>query len=42
VNPLAGLPPVDSDLPIICRLSGIAYEQLIEQIMESARERLSA
>jgi len=42
VNPLAGLHPVDSDLPIICRLSGIAYEQLIEQIMESARERLSA
>jgi len=42
VNPLAGLHPIDSDLPIICRLSGIPYGQLIEQIMESARERLSA
>ncbi len=41
VNPLAGLHPIDSDLPIICRLSGIAYGQLIDQIMRSARERMN-
>jgi len=40
VNPLAGLNPIDSDLPILCRLSGIPYQTLIRQIMESARERI--
>jgi D-alanine-D-alanine ligase len=40
VNPLAGLHPIDSDLPIICRLSGIEYDDLIGQIMQSASERL--
>ncbi len=40
VNPLAGLNPVRSDLPIACNLSGIAYHDLIDQIMESAKERL--
>lgn len=40
VNPLAGLHPVDSDLPILCRLSGISYETLIGEIMSSALERL--
>lgn len=39
VNPLAGLHPVDSDLPILCRLSGISYEALIREIMTSALER---
>jgi len=39
VNPLAGLHPVDSDLPILCRLSGISYETLIKEIMTSALER---
>jgi len=38
-NPLAGLHPVDSDLPILCRLSGISYELLIKRIMDSALER---
>jgi len=40
VNPLAGLNPIDSDLPILCRLSGISYQTLIKQIMESAKERI--
>jgi D-alanine-D-alanine ligase len=40
VNPLAGLNPVHSDLPIICSLSGIPYQQLIDEIMESALNRL--
>jgi len=40
VNPLAGLNPLDSDLPILCRLSGISYQTLIKQIVESARERI--
>lgn len=40
VNPLAGLHPEHSDLPIICNLQGIAYRDLIGWIMESALERL--
>jgi D-alanine-D-alanine ligase len=40
VNPLAGLNPVDSDLPIICRLAGKSYRGLIGGIMESALERV--
>ena len=36
VNPLAGLNPVDSDLPILCRKSGISYHELITRIMDSA------
>ncbi|MDR3211293.1 MAG: D-alanine--D-alanine ligase [Planctomycetota bacterium] len=40
INPLAGLDPVHSDLPIICRLQGIAYQELIGWIVESASERL--
>jgi D-alanine-D-alanine ligase len=40
VNPLAGLNPVNSDLPIMCYKAGLRYEQLIGQIMESAMERL--
>ncbi|MFH1147410.1 MAG: ATP-grasp domain-containing protein [Pseudomonadota bacterium] len=39
VNPLAGLHPEHSDLPIICNLAGISYRQLIETIMDSALER---
>ncbi len=41
VNPLAGLNPVDSDLPILCRLAGVEYTQLIKMIMDSAVERVS-
>ena len=39
VNPLAGLNPEISDLPILCRLAGIIYTELISRIMESAMER---
>jgi len=39
VNPLAGLNPADSDLPILCRLSGISYTELIREILDSALER---
>ncbi|MCK9463308.1 MAG: D-alanine--D-alanine ligase [Proteobacteria bacterium] len=40
VNPLAGLNPVDSDLPIMCRLSGRPYEELIGEIVRSALSRI--
>jgi len=39
VNPLAGIHPEHSDLPIICNLSGIPYRSLIERIVLSAMER---
>lgn len=42
VNALAGLNPVDSDLPILCRMSGTSYHELIRRIMESAIERVVA
>lgn len=39
VNPLAGLHPVHSDLPILSRMTGIDYQTLIEMIMKSAITR---
>jgi len=39
VNPLAGLAPGHSDLPIMAALSGIGYAQLIGAILDSAMER---
>ncbi len=39
VNSLAGLNPVRSDLPILCRLVGIPYENLIRDILISALKR---
>jgi D-alanine-D-alanine ligase len=33
VNPLAGLHPIHSDLVILCRLLGIAYQDLIARIL---------
>jgi D-alanine-D-alanine ligase len=39
VNPLAGLHPEHSDLPIMCGLAGIAYQDLIGRIVESALAR---
>ncbi len=42
VNPLAGLNPEHSDLPIICRLRGIPFDRLIERIVESAAQRIPA
>lgn len=40
VNPLAGLNPVHSDLPIVCRLAGMDYRELIGRILESAVTRM--
>lgn len=40
VNPLAGLNPVHSDLPIIGSLVGLPYRQLIDEIMDSALRRV--
>ena len=39
MNPLAGLNPEHSDLPILCRLAGVAYERLLADILDSAMER---
>jgi D-alanine-D-alanine ligase len=41
VNPLAGLNPIHSDLPILCRMNGISYRELIDSIMKSALNRLN-
>jgi D-alanine-D-alanine ligase len=40
VNPLAGLHPVHSDLPILARMYGIEYQTLMEMIINSAIKRL--
>jgi len=40
VNPLAGLNPIHSDLPILCRMDGTSYEELIGRIMKSAIKRI--
>lgn len=40
VNPLAGIHPQHSDLPIICNQLGIAYVDLIERIVDSAALRM--
>ena len=40
VNPLAGLHPVHSDLPILCNHLGISFEKLIGGIIASATARL--
>ena len=39
VNPLAGLHPQHSDLPIICTMVGITFQDLIGRIVASARRR---
>lgn len=39
-NPLAGLNPVHSDLPILCRMYGIEYQALMEMIMKAAIKRI--
>jgi D-alanine-D-alanine ligase len=39
VNPLPGLHPIRSDLPILWRLGGHAYPDLLGQIVEAAVER---
>jgi D-alanine-D-alanine ligase len=40
VNPLAGLHPTHSDLPILCNLAGVSYRNLIRSIMDSALKRV--
>lgn len=40
VNPLAGIHPAHSDLPIICNKKGIPYRSLINDIVSSAAARL--
>ena len=40
VNPLAGIHPEHSDLPIICNHLGIAYQDLIGWIVDSAAVRI--
>ena len=42
VNPLAGLNPEISDLPILCKLAGMTYQELIARIMESALTRAAS
>jgi D-alanine-D-alanine ligase len=38
-NPLAGLNPIHSDLPILSRFNGVEYDSLMEMIMNSAISR---
>jgi D-alanine-D-alanine ligase len=40
VNPLAGLDPVHSDLPILARLHGIGFGELIRMILDEALARM--
>lgn len=42
INPLAGMHPSHSDLPILCTQAGIPYRELVRTIVESARERIGA
>ena len=39
-NPLAGLNPIHSDLPILSRMYGIEYQTLLEMIMKAAIKRI--
>ena len=39
-NPLAGLNPIHSDLPILSRMYGIDYQELMEMIITSAIRRI--
>lgn len=39
VNPLAGLNPVISDLPILCGLNGVSYQEIINEMLRSAIKR---
>lgn len=40
VNPLAGINPEHSDLPMLAGKNGISYKQLLGMIMDSAMERI--
>lgn len=41
VNPLAGIHPEHSDLPIICTKMAISYQQLLSYILDSAAARIA-
>jgi len=41
VNPLPGLNPVRSDLPILCRKVGMTYAELIAEIVDGAANRVT-
>lgn len=41
VNPLAGLHPQHSDLPMLCSARGIPYTELIRRIIRSAAQRIN-
>jgi D-alanine-D-alanine ligase len=40
INPLPGLHPTHSDLPMIATQEGMKYEELIGQIINNALKRL--
>jgi D-alanine-D-alanine ligase len=40
VNPLAGLNPKVSDLPILCSMNGVSHQDLLRMIVQSALERV--
>jgi D-alanine-D-alanine ligase len=40
-NPLAGLNPIHSDLPMLSRMYGIEYQTLLEMIMKAAIKRIN-
>ncbi len=42
VNPLPGLNPVHSDLPIMCAQGGLQFNRLIQEILASAVNRMTA
>jgi D-alanine-D-alanine ligase len=39
-NPLAGLNPIHSDLPMLARMYGIDYQTLMTMIMDAALKRI--
>lgn len=41
VNPLPGLNPERSDLPIICGFVGVSFVELIDRIVSSAKKRIA-
>ena len=41
INPLAGLHPEHSDLPILAKLNGISYSDLMKMIMDSALQKIN-
>jgi D-alanine-D-alanine ligase len=40
VNPLPGMHPTHSDLPMIATMEGMSYEKLLDAIIHSALNRL--